>query len=81
MRKTILTILLVSILVIVGCENQNEQKKIATKPVNTSAYENFTFEAKPEIFEVNVEYNGQKERISEPQLPRKVTNLKKRISE
>ncbi|WP_260399042.1 hypothetical protein [Peribacillus simplex] len=42
MRKTILTILLVSILVIVGCENQNEQKKIATKPVNTSAYKNLT---------------------------------------
>lgn len=76
MRKTILPILMVSSLVFVGCENQNEQI-IATKEVNANAYENFTFEAKPETFEVNVIYNGQKEIISEPQSASTVANLKK----
>jgi len=62
---------------IAGCEKHTEKMKSNPQLVNENSYKNFTFDAKPETFEVNVEYDGKKERVSEPQSPRKVTNILK----
>ncbi|MFC4075980.1 glycoside hydrolase [Salinithrix halophila] len=58
--------------VLAGC-NQTE----ASQPSQKVRYKNFSFDVKPETFEVFVTKDGVKERASEPLQKRKVTDFKK----
>ncbi|MED1781574.1 glycoside hydrolase [Brevibacillus fortis] len=69
---------------VVGCESSSAAKQGSGQtgqPVKQQEriyqYSAFSFDVKPETFEVFVEKDGVKERASEPMAPRKVTNLHK----
>ncbi|UED74058.1 glycoside hydrolase [Brevibacillus sp. DP1.3A] len=72
-RKAILLIVFALMLqVVVGCESNHANGQVQTKQ-----HADFTFDVKPETFEVFVEKDGVKESASEPIPARKVANVQK----
>ncbi|UIO43575.1 glycoside hydrolase [Brevibacillus brevis] len=72
-RSPIFLIVFVFLLqVVVGCESNK-----ATERVQSKQHSDFTFDVKPDTFEVFVERDGVKESASEPMSARKVTNVQK----
>ncbi|GED59358.1 glycoside hydrolase [Brevibacillus formosus] len=72
-RTTIFLMVFVLLLQLaVGCESNN-----ATEQAQSKQHADFTFDVKPETFEVFVERDGVKESASEPMPARKVTNVQK----
>ncbi|NQF16173.1 glycoside hydrolase [Brevibacillus sp. HB1.3] len=57
---------------VVGCESNK-----ATEQLQSKQHADFTFDVKPDTFEVFVERDGMKESASEPMPARKVTNVQK----
>ncbi|KMZ42472.1 MULTISPECIES: glycoside hydrolase [Bacillales] len=58
--------------VVVGCESNK-----ATEQLQSKQHPDFTFDVKPDTFELFVERDGMKESASEPMPARKVTNVQK----
>lgn len=66
---------MVVVTTITGCSSGEVIKN--TSPINSVKNLDFSFEVKPEIFEVSVESGGSKEKISEPQKKGKYQILKR----
>ncbi|MCM3146377.1 glycoside hydrolase [Brevibacillus sp. MER 51] len=74
MKQTgiLLLVFVLMLQVVVGCENN-----LAIEQVQPKQHADFTFDVKPETFEVFVERDGVKESASEPMPARKVMNVRK----
>ncbi|MFS0918263.1 glycoside hydrolase [Brevibacillus sp. 179-C 1.1 NHS] len=74
MKRTVILLIVFALMlqVVVGCESN-----AATGQVQTKQHADFTFDVKPETFEVFIERDGVKESASEPMPARKVTNVQK----